>query len=175
MQYLLFFRHNGSSQQLKAERYSSMILRFMFVPLMVTATLSMRPVQAAELVDAKWQIVNYWSEWCAPCRVEIPMLNELSALLSSSNIIIVGVNFDEDPREVTLEIAEDMGIGFPVLTLEEVAQLDLRPPNVLPTTYILSPTHEVVAKLIGAQTQQELLEQLTSLGLSTLTELQAGQ
>ena len=23
-------------------------------------------------------VVNYWSEWCAPCRIEIPMLNILS-------------------------------------------------------------------------------------------------
>ena len=122
----------------------------------------------------KWKIINYWSEWCAPCRFEIPMLNELSKQLSSSNVIVLGVNFDDDPRETTLKIAETMSIEFPVLTFEEVAQLKLRAPDVLPTTYILSPTNEVVAKLIGQQTHQDLMEQLVELGLLPSTHQESG-
>ena len=122
----------------------------------------------------KWKIINYWSEWCAPCRFEIPMLNELSKYLSSGNVIVLGVNFDDDPRENTLEIAATMNIEFPVLTFEEVAQLKLRAPDVLPTTYILSPTNEVVAKLIGQQTHQDLMAQLVDLGLLPSTGQESG-
>lgn len=123
---------------------------------------------AQEDEPEKWRIINYWSEWCAPCRVEIPMLNELSLFLSSSNVSVVGVNFDEDPRELTLEIAQDMGINFPTLTTEEVAELKLRPPDVMPTTYILSPSNEVVGKLIGLQSRGQLLEKLSELGIDTI-------
>lgn len=122
-------------------------------------------VSAAEPDESGWQIVNYWSEWCAPCRVEIPMFNSLSEELSKSKIRVVGINFDDDPREVTLEIAEELGIEFPVLTTEEVAALSLRPPDVMPTTYILTPTNEVAAKLIGMQSREDILEQLSNLGL----------
>ena len=121
--------------------------------------------QQSPPTEAKWLIVNYWSEWCAPCRVEIPVLNALSETLSSTNVTIVGVNFDEDPREITLSIAADMGIEFPTLTMDVVAELKLRAPDVLPTTYILSPGREVVAKMIGAQTQESLLAQLAILNL----------
>ena len=31
--------------------------------------------------SADWVIVNYWAEWCAPCRKEIPELNELTPSL----------------------------------------------------------------------------------------------
>lgn len=124
---------------------------------------------AAEAEEANWRIVNYWSEWCAPCRVEIPMFNELSRELSSSKVSIVGVNFDEDPRDVTLEIAEELGIEFPTLTIEEVEGLALRPPDVMPTTYILTPANEVVAKLIGMQSREDILEQLSELGVSVQT------
>lgn len=127
-------------------------------------------ILAAEPEQSHWRIVNYWSEWCAPCRVEIPIFNELSEELLPHGVIINGVNFDEDPRPVTLAIAEDMGIGFPILTMEEVEQLGLRPPDVLPTTYILSPSNQVVAKLIGQQSKQDILEQLVSLGLSSLSD-----
>jgi len=112
----------------------------------------------------KWRVVNYWSEWCAPCRTEIPMLNALNLELAAEGIAVVGVNFDEDPRALTLEIAEELEIEFPVLTNEEVVRLGLRPPDVLPTTYLLSPAGEAVAKLIGMQTDAEIREQLVIKG-----------
>ena len=102
------------------------------------------------------------------------MLNKLSERLSTSKLIVLGVNFDDDPRETTLEIAKTMNIEFPVLTLEEVAQLKLRAPDVLPTTYILSPSNEIVAKLIGQQTDHELMEQLADLGLLPSTQQESG-
>lgn len=126
-------------------------------------------INAAEPDESSWQIVNYWSEWCAPCRVEIPMFNALSEELSKSKIRVVGVNFDDDPREVTLEIAEELGIEFPTLITEEAAALSLRSPDVMPTTYILTPSNEVAAKLIGMQSREDMLEQLSNLGLEIQT------
>ena len=133
---------------------------------LILAVLLPLSIYGAETEEANWRIVNYWSEWCAPCRIEIPMFNELSEQLSSSNVRIVGVNFDEDPREVTLDIADELGIEFPILTLEQVEELDLRPPDIMPTTYILSPTNEVAAKLIGMQSKADILGQLMQLGLT---------
>ena len=92
------------------------------------------------------------------------MLNILSQELSAQGVAVVGVNFDEDPRALTLEIAEELEIEFPVLTNEEVARLGLRPPDVLPTTYLLAPDGEVVAKLIGMQTDDEIRQQLVMRG-----------
>jgi thiol-disulfide isomerase/thioredoxin len=116
----------------------------------------------------KWRIVNYWSEWCGPCRREIPILNELNAQLASSGsvVTVVGVNFDEDPRDETMAIAERMGIEFPTLTLDAVNELRLKSPSVLPTTYILSPENLVVAKLIGEQNEASLTAQIDQLNLT---------
>lgn len=149
---------------MKAVRYVIMLVGL--VAIVLTVTQLQQPQQA----EAKWQIVNYWSEWCAPCRQEIPMLNALNETLSATNVTIVGVNFDEDPREKTLSIAEDMGIDFPTLTVDSVSELQLRAPDVLPTTYILSPENEVVAKMIGLQTEESLLVQLASLNLPVKTD-----
>ena len=36
---------------------------------------------ASERLDKQWKVINYWAEWCGPCRIEIPELNALEKKL----------------------------------------------------------------------------------------------
>lgn len=92
------------------------------------------------------------------------MLNELSDELAAHKIEVVGVNFDDDPRTRTLEVAETLGIRFPTLTRAEVARLRVRSPSVMPTTYIMAPGNKIAGSLIGLQTRESILARLTQLG-----------
>ncbi len=38
----------------------------------------------AEQLDGQWLVINYWAEWCGPCRTEIPELNRLEAELGGN-------------------------------------------------------------------------------------------
>ena len=138
---------------------------------LIVATVLLATLVLNNAEEGDWQIVNYWSEWCAPCRIEIPMFNALAQELESAHVRVVGINFDEDPRGVTLDIAEEMGIKFRTLTLEESASLALRAPDVMPTTYILKPDGEVAAKLIGMQEREDILTKLEELGLAINTDV----
>ncbi|MCF6264836.1 MAG: TlpA family protein disulfide reductase [Xanthomonadales bacterium] len=137
--------------------------------ILVSMSLGATEPEKTAPAEGTWTIVNYWSEWCAPCRKEIPMFNKLNQQLAASNVTIVGVNFDEDSRDETLKIAKKMGVDFPTLTMEEVKLLNLKAPTVLPTTYILSPENEVVAKLLGEQSAEDMLKQLALLNLPVKT------
>jgi len=116
----------------KLKPKKSAVSHLLLVLIFAGMTGFLQPLSAAD--NDSWRIVNYWSEWCAPCRVEIPMFNRLRLRLAKSNVIIVGVNFDEDPRDLTLEIANHMGIEFQTLSQQDLDLLGLKPPNVLPTT-----------------------------------------
>lgn len=119
----------------------------------------------ATTVD-EWKVINYWSTSCAPCRVEIPELNNLSTDLASANVQVLGVNFDDESLETTRKSARRMKIEFPNLTMAEVEELGLTAPSVLPTTYILSPDNVVMAKLVGLQTRDSLMVVLANLGVN---------
>jgi len=62
-------------------------------------------------------------------------------------------------------LARRLGIEFPTLTLSEVEALGLSPPTALPTTYILSPTNEMLTKLVGIQTKASVYTILTKLAI----------
>ena len=36
-----------------------------------------------------WVVINYWAEWCAPCREEIPELNELKAVAAEQGAVLM--------------------------------------------------------------------------------------
>ncbi|MEN9955660.1 MAG: hypothetical protein RLY34_467 [Actinomycetota bacterium] len=66
--------------------------------------------QADVLSSAKPVLVDFWAEWCGPCRMVSPILDEIAAEYGDK-IDIVKVNVDNEPG-----LAQQYGItGIPAL------------------------------------------------------------
>lgn len=74
-------------------------------------------IQSIQDWPGKSMIVNFWATWCAPCRREIPLLNEIHRTRSAEGFQIVGVAVDF--REDVLKYADEIGIDYPVLIGEQ--------------------------------------------------------
>ena len=106
-------------------------------------------------LEGRFQIVNYWAIWCAPCKHEIP---ELQALHDDyENVAVFGVNFDQPELDVMSEQAKLMNIGFPTYRRDPSSDFGIKTPEVLPTTLVFSPNREMLATLVGPQTKESLL------------------
>ncbi|MBD3671171.1 MAG: TlpA family protein disulfide reductase [Gammaproteobacteria bacterium] len=104
----------------------------------------------------KWVVVNYWATWCPPCLEEIPELVHFHDKHKDKTAVVLGVNYEDKPVEVLQGFAEDYLISYPVLLGEVGSDENVGPIPGLPTTYVVSPEGEVVARQVGPLTAKML-------------------
>ena len=101
-------------------------------------------------------MVNYWATWCAPCRREIPLLNDLRKQRSAQKLEIIGVAVDF--REDVLKYAQETTITYPLLIGEEdglaaVTAVGMQP--AFPFTIFADSQQRIVALKVGELHQDE--------------------
>ena len=50
---------------------------------------------SADLRKGKVTVVNVWASWCAPCRIEHPLLSDLA---KRPDIVLMGMNYKDEPE-----------------------------------------------------------------------------
>ena len=80
-------------------------------------------------------VVNLWGSWCAPCREEMPVLQQL-AERAGDRVRVVGV-ISKDGLPQADAFAADAGVTFPSAFDGEGALMADLGLNVLPHTYFL--------------------------------------
>ena len=79
-------------------------------------------------------LVDFWASWCGPCRMLLPVIEQLSEEVTTAKIC--KINVDEEP-----ELAQQ----FQVMTIP---------------TLLVFKGGKVTAKSIGVQPKEEILEML---------------
>lgn len=102
----------------------------------------------------QWLVINYWAEWCKPCREEIPELNAFAT--ANPQIKVIGVNYDIMPVEQEQTIIKAFDIRFPVARAVLHEHYGFALPTSLPTTVVISPEGKVYTTLLGPQTVESL-------------------
>ena len=71
--------------------------------------------KADDLKKNKYTLINFWASWCAPCRVEHPLLLQLS---KEKNLKLLGVNFKDKKKQADIFL-KDLGNPYDFLTKDE--------------------------------------------------------
>ena len=100
---------------------------------MAVAKVSDSSFDADVLKSADPVLVDFWAEWCGPCRVIAPMLEEVAAELQGK-LKIVKLNVDENPQT-----ASKYGImSIPTLMIFKNGQMASRQIGAVPKPKIVS-------------------------------------
>jgi peroxiredoxin len=79
-------------------------------------TLKSRSGENVKLSEYRGDVVmiNFWASWCAPCRQEMPLLEDMYKKYSDLGFVLLGVNVEEDSSKAN-DLLREVAVTFPVL------------------------------------------------------------
>lgn len=105
-------------------------------------------------------VINFWAQWCGPCREEAPYLREVSR---DSDVSFYGINYNDPQADWAIEFAGLVEWRYPhIQDMDKATQVPLRLPG-LPTTIFVDADGRVAGVHAGAVDSsgqlRELMEQ----------------
>ena len=96
-------------------------------------------------------IINFWATWCAPCKEEMPSLDNLKNLKAFENLKILPINVGQEDIQKSKIFFDDLKIKNLELYFDNSIKLaktfTLRG---LPTTMIINKEGDEFARIIGS-------------------------
>ena len=123
-------------------------------------------VTLSEIVDSSGAagqpvVLNFWASWCAPCRVEMPNLQQASVTYNGRTTFI-GINQGENVPTIT-EFGSEYGVTYPLLVDEDNRVNRLYEVTSLPTTIFIDKDGVVREVIIGILSEAVLQSRVESL------------
>lgn len=84
-----------------------------FIESFILENLNGVPSDLIDIHQGNFLIINFWATWCAPCRKEMPLLNNYHLTKNENHPGVLGIAIDV-PDQVQSFVAE-LGIDFPIL------------------------------------------------------------
>ena len=103
-----------------------------------------------ETYEGKHVVFNFWATWCAPCRKEMPMLQELQAEFGGENFAVVTIATGRNNPAAMRKFFADIAVeNLPLY--RDPKQIMSRQIGVLglPATLILDPQGREIARMVG--------------------------
>ena len=103
-------------------------------------------------------VVNFWGTYCAPCKIEMPWLEELSKKYAPENFEVIGVTYDSEVGNDTInKNVQKLGVTYPILLSDSKAEKDyLSDSEVLPMSFYVDKTGKVVEVTAGLGDKSQL-------------------
>ena len=100
--------------------------------------------------EGKTVLLNFWATWCAPCREEMPALNEINADLGGDDFVVLAVATGRNPLPQIHEFFDREGVDSLEIYLDPTSNLSRHMGALgLPTTVLLNPEGQEIARMRG--------------------------
>ena len=103
-------------------------------------------------------VLNFWGTYCAPCKVEMPWLEEFSRKYAPQGFEVVGVTYDSEVGKATIsKDTQKLGVTYPILLSDPaIEKAYLSDTEVLPMSFYLDRTGKVIAVTAGLGEKDDL-------------------
>ena len=107
------------------------------------------------LRDGEVKLVNYWASWCAPCRAEHPLLEDLAAIVP-----VYGVNYRDQPDRA-LDFLDELGNPFAAVGQDLPGRMGLDWGLYgVPETYVVAGDGTIMLRFAGPITRDVIARRI---------------
>jgi cytochrome c biogenesis protein CcmG/thiol:disulfide interchange protein DsbE len=78
-------------------------------------------LKSSDLQNGKVSLINIWASWCGPCRVEHPVLMELS---KRDDIAVNGINYKDEPDNAR-RFLRSLGVPYKAIGVDRKGQASI--------------------------------------------------
>jgi len=114
--------------------------------------------------NGQYKLINFWATWCAPCRREIPLLNNTQKEYQDMSVQIIGIAVDV--LDDVIAYSEETPFEYPVLVGEEEAIAIAENANIefigLPFTMLVDDQNEIIKTHLG-EIKEHHIDMLTEI------------
>lgn len=111
-------------------------------------------------------LINFWATWCAPCRIEMPAIQDRFTKFADEDFVVLAVDFDEPVGDV-VAFRDELELTFPIL-LDPGAEIQLLYRiRGYPSSFFVDEQGIIQVQHIGVMTEGQLDENLAQIGLKS--------
>lgn len=101
-------------------------------------------------------LVNFWAQWCGPCRTEQPELVRVANKFADRDVRFLGINI-RDQQAAARSFVEEFGIPYPsVFDPSSLIAHKFRMTGFPPTTFVLDRSGKIAWRIIGIAREAQL-------------------
>jgi cytochrome c biogenesis protein CcmG/thiol:disulfide interchange protein DsbE len=109
-------------------------------------------INKESLKNNEFTLINFWASWCAPCRIEHPILLSLN---NEHRLKILGVNF-KDKKKNASKFLEKLGNPYYLTASDEEGKTTVVFGIYgIPESILVDSNLKVIAKFIGPLTEDD--------------------
>mgnify|MGYP006151076857 CR=1 FL=1 len=103
----------------------------------------------------KTVILDFWATWCAPCEIQMPVLDTLWEMKGGDELMILGISVDTDPAPNVTAWVEKRGFEYPIAIASQQLAVEY---GVLgfPTLVVIDPEGRIHTRHVGVLSRPEL-------------------
>jgi peroxiredoxin len=111
-------------------------------------------------------MINLWATWCAPCRIEMPHIQDRFERYADEGFLVLAVDFDE-PAEFVADFRDELGLTFDLLLDPGAEVQELYRNRSYPSTFFVDVNGVIQVQHIGVMTEGQLDQNLAAIGLES--------
>ena len=100
-------------------------------------------------------ILDFWATWCAPCEVQMPVLDAIWKARGGEGLMVLGLSMDTDPPERVSAWLKERSVEYPVAMADQQLAIDYGA-WAFPTLVIVDPAGDIYYLDPGVTSRPEI-------------------